>query len=102
MKKLGFATVLVGGLAAAVLGVAAPAGAAPTGPGNAQETINQLQADGYQVILNKVGTAPLSNCGISAIRPGQTYSRIDSGAPGAQDDLITTVTGKTVYVDVAC
>ena len=95
MKKFGFATVLAGGLTAAVLGVAAPAGAAPTGPGNAQETINQLQADGYQVILNKVGTAPLSNCAISAVRPGQTYSRTDSGAPGAQDDLITTVTGKT-------
>ena len=63
---------------------------------------SQLQGDGYQVIVNKVGTASLSNCNISADRPGQTYSRTDSGAPGAQDDLVTTVTDKTVYVDLAC
>jgi hypothetical protein len=98
MKKLGFATVLAGGLAAAVLGLAAPAGAAPTGPGNAQETINQLQADGYNVIVNRVGTTPLEQATVVAVRPGHTYSRTDSGTPG--DSFRTTITGKTVYVDV--
>jgi hypothetical protein len=28
--------------------------------------------------------------------------RTDSGAPGAADDLVTTVMGKTVYVDLSC
>jgi hypothetical protein len=98
MKKFGFATVLAGGLTAAVLGLAAPAGAAPTGPGNAQETINQLQADGYNVIVNRIGTTPLDQAAVVAVRPGQTYSRTDSGTPG--DSFTTTVTGKTVYVDV--
>jgi len=28
--------------------------------------------------------------------------RTDSGVPGADDDLVTTVTNKTVYVDVTC
>jgi hypothetical protein len=32
----------------------------------------------------------------------ETYSRIDSGVPGSHNDVITTVTNKTVYVDVAC
>jgi hypothetical protein len=108
MKKFGFASgaaksatlasVLAGGLTAAVLGLAAPAGAAPTGPGNAQETINQLQADGYNVIVNRVGATPLERATVVAVRPGQTYSRTDSGTPG--DSFGTTVTGKTVYVDV--
>jgi hypothetical protein len=98
MKKFGFATVLAGGLTAAVLGLAAPAGAAPTGPGNAQQTINQLQADGYNVIVNRVGATPLDQATVIAVRPGQTYSRTDSGTPG--DSFGTTVTGKTVYVDV--
>ncbi len=98
MKKLGFAAVLAGGLTAAVLGLAAPAGAAPTGPGNAQETINQLQADGYNVIVNRTGTTPLDQATVVAVRPGQTYSRTDSGSPG--DSFGTTITGKTVYVDV--
>ena len=66
------------------------------------QTVSQLQANGYQVILNKVGTAPLNQCTVSAVRPGQTYSRTDSGAPGAGDDLVTTVMSKTVYVDANC
>ena len=98
MKKFGFATVIAGGLAAAILGLAAPAGAAPTGPGNAQQTISQLQADGYNVIVNRVGTTPLEQATVVAVRPGQTYSRTDSGTPG--DNRATTVTDKTVYVDV--
>jgi hypothetical protein len=98
MKKFGFATVLAGGLTAAILGLAAPAGAAPTGPGNAQDTINQLQADGYNVIVNRTGTTPLDQATVVAVRPGQTYSRTDSGSPG--DSFGTTITGKTVYVDV--
>jgi hypothetical protein len=71
MKKFGFASILAGGLAAAVLGVAAPAGAAPTGPGNAQDTINQLQADGYNVIVNRIGATPVGSghCGRGAARP---------------------------------
>jgi hypothetical protein len=98
MKKFGLATILAGGLTAAVIGIAAPANAAPTGPGNAQDTISQLQADGYNVIVNHVGSTPLDHATVVAVRPGQTYSRTDSGTPG--DNLETTVTDKTVYVDV--
>jgi hypothetical protein len=54
------------------------------------------------VIVNKVGTAPLDRCVVNAVRPGQTFSRMDSGVPGAMDDIVTTVTAMTVYVDVAC
>jgi hypothetical protein len=99
-----FATVAISAvaMASAALVLAGVSNAAPAGPGPVDQTVGQLQAGGYQVIVNKVGTAPLSSCAISAVRPGQTYSRTDSGAPGAQDDLITTVTGKTVYVDLAC
>ncbi len=98
MKKFGFATALAGGLAAAVMGLAAPAVAAPTGPGSAQDTIDQLQADGFNVIVNRIGSTPLDQATVVAVRPGQTYSRTDSGTPG--DSFGTTVTGKTVYVDV--
>jgi hypothetical protein len=100
MKKFGFATLAASGLAAAILGLAAPADAAPAGPGNAQDTISSLQAQGYTVIVNKQGTAPLNQSTVVAVRPGQTYSRTDSGAPGAGHDLVTTVIDKTVYVDV--
>jgi hypothetical protein len=98
MKKLGFATIVASGLAAAFLGLAAPAVAAPSGPGSAQDTINQLEGQGYNVIVNRVGATPLDQASVVAVRPGQTYSRTDSGNPG--DDLLTTVTDKTIYVDV--
>jgi hypothetical protein len=98
MKKFGFATILAGGLTAAVVGLAAPASAAPTGPGNAQDTISKLEADGYNVIVNHIGSTPLDQATVVAVRPGQTYSRTDSGTPG--DSFGTTVTGKTVYVDI--
>lgn len=100
MKKLGLATAMVGGVAAAIIGLAAPAFAAPAGPGNAAQTINELQTQGYTVIVNRVGTAPLDQASVVAVRPGQTYARTDSGVPGAGNDVHTTVTNKTVYVDV--
>ena len=100
MKKFGFATVLASGLIAAFLGFAGPADAAPSGPGNAQQTISELQAQGYNVIVNRIGGTPLEAATVVAVRPGQTFSRTDSGVPGAGDDVVTTVTDKTVYVDV--
>jgi hypothetical protein len=52
------------------------------------------------VILNRTGSAPLSSCTISAVRPGQEVIRKDSGVPG--DSLTTTVVSKSVHVDVEC
>lgn len=98
MKKFGFATVAASALTAAFLGLAAPALAAPTGPGNAQNTISELEAQGYRVIVNRIGSAPLEQASVVAVRSGQTYSRTDHSGPG--DDLSTKLLGKTVYVDV--
>ncbi|MDH6194350.1 hypothetical protein M2272_000971 [Mycobacterium frederiksbergense] len=98
MMRLGVATALAGAAAAAVIGLATPAQAAPTGPGNAQQTISELQAQGYKVIVNRLGSTPLDKATVVAVRPGQTYSRTDSGFPGGS--LQTSVTNKTVYLDV--
>ena len=59
MKRLGFATVAASALTAAFLGLAVPALATPSGPGNAQDTISDLRAHGYTVIVNHIGDAPL-------------------------------------------
>jgi len=89
-------------LGAATLGLAGAATAAPSVTPDASQTIGQLRARGFEVIVNKLDTAPLDQCVVSAVRPGQTFTRMDSGAPGAMDDIVTTVTAMTVYVDVAC
>src|SRR5262249_21736216 len=102
MKNVLITSLVAGALASAALGLAGIANAAPSGPPSVDATINQLRAQGFQVIVNRVGTAPADHCTLSPVRPGPTFSRTDSGAPGAGDDLVTTVTSKTVYVDVAC
>jgi hypothetical protein len=98
MKKFGLATVAASALAAAVIGLAAPAEAAPTGPGNAQQTISDLQGQGYTVIVNRIGNGPLDQASVVAVRHGQTFTQTDSSTPG--DSFATRVLNKTVYVDV--
>lgn len=94
MKKFGFATAIAGGFAALIVGLAAPAQAAPAGPGTAEQTINQLQSQGYNVIVNRIGSTPLSEASVVAVRPGQTHVN-----PG-NNSVVSTLTGRTVYVDV--
>jgi hypothetical protein len=99
MKSFILPVIAVG---AAALGLAGTAAAAPSATPDASETISGLQARGFEVIVNKLDPAPLDECVVSAVRPGQTFTRMDSGVPGAMDDIVTTVTAMTVYVDVAC
>ena len=82
---------------AGATGAASPAGAAPSGPGNAQDTISQLQQQGYNVIVNRIGDTPLDQATVVAVRPGQTHDTTDSRGGGS---IKTTVTSQTVYVDV--
>jgi hypothetical protein len=102
MKNILLTSLAAGALASSALGLAGIANAAPSGSPSVDAAVNQLRAQGFQVIVNRVGTAQVDQCTIDAVRPGHTFSRTDSGVPGADDDLVTTVTNKTVYVDVSC
>lgn len=99
MKKKGFAALVAAGLAAGLFGFAAPVQAAPSEPGNAQDTISSLESQGYNVIVNRFGTGPLTEAEVIAIRPGTSYERFDYGVAGA-DHPVKTVVNRTVYVDV--
>ena len=94
------AAAILGGAAALGLMVAAPAVAAPSNP-SAQETIDQLRADGYNVIVAKVGTGSLDKCNVSKVRPGHDikHNWIIRG-PAGQVGNLTRYT--TVYVDLHC
>jgi len=104
MKNLLVTSLTAGALAAATLGLTVDANAAPAGPSDVDTTVNQLRGQGFDVIVNRTDAAALEQCTISAVRPGQTFSRSDtgSGLPGSAYDIVTTVTGKTVYVDIVC
>ena len=84
----------------AAVAASASAAAAPSGPSNAQDTVNSLRAQGYSVILSRTGTAPLTQCLVHAIRPGQEVTRSDSSGPG--DTFTTVVVSKSIYLDIEC
>lgn len=100
MKSFTLSVIAAGAAGLAFAGVAS---AAPMGP-DVSRTVKSLEAQGFQVIVNKTGDAPLDQCAVDAVRPGQTYQRMESEVPGPLGHMgvTTIVTGKTVYLDVSC
>jgi hypothetical protein len=97
MKKLVSATLAASGLSALTIGLGPPAVAAPSGTSNAQDAISSLEAQGYKVIVNKIGDTPLDEANVVAVRPGReiTLRVNDTGGDTTEKVLYTTV-----YVDV--
>ncbi|BBY85083.1 hypothetical protein [Mycolicibacterium tokaiense] len=106
MTKFGFATTIATAATAALIGLAAPAMAAPTGAGNAQDTISSLQDQGYKVIVNRLSTAPLAEASVVSVGEGPTFShtnsnnRAEGGYAPNSDNQFAPVNTKTVYVNV--
>jgi hypothetical protein len=91
MRMVGSTVAMVATFAAAV-GLAGAAGAAPTGGGNAADTVRELRADGYAVQINGSRTDPLSQC-------------ITTGVHGVPDTARSSASPEsftTIYVDVSC
>ncbi|APE18931.1 hypothetical protein BOH72_05780 [Mycobacterium sp. WY10] len=95
-------------VATTALGLSAAAAAsAASGVSSADQTIGKLQSAGYNVIVSRTGTGQMDQCTVTAVRPGQTYSRSDSGVPGNElgtpgPNIATTVMNKTAYVTLSC
>ena len=90
------AAAVLGTLTATTLGLASTAAAAPSGYGNAQDTINALQSQGFNVVLNGAAVYPLSGCKVTGIE-GLNSSNIDSSGR-----RIDPTQFDTVYVDISC
>ena len=65
-------------LTSSAVALATVANPAPSGPSTLDQTVRTLEASGYHVIVNRMGGAALSQCTVSAVRPGQTHSTEDS------------------------
>lgn len=96
-------TILAGmaAVGALTLTTPAPAGAAPIGPRNAADVIAALEDRGYEVILNKIGAAPLTDCGVTAVRPGRQVSELVHTSQG-RNRTVERVKYATVHVDASC
>ena len=105
MKNITIATAAAAAGFAAVLGLAAPAIAAPTGADNAQQTISALEAQGNRVIVNRESGAPLSEASVVSVRPGaeiRDWVSVEGrqGNDRNHTDRVLQTTGRVLYVDV--
>lgn len=86
--------------------LAAPAGVAWADK-SAQETISDLQKQGYQVQIDKLGTAPLSKCVVTSVRNPHTVTQwVPYVGPGLGNIdgtfLVPVVTSQTISVSLDC
>jgi hypothetical protein len=90
---------------AALAVLAVPAGVAQAEK-SAQETIDELQQQGYTVQIDKIGTAPLSKCVVTSVRNPQTLTQwVPYVGPGLGERgtfLIPVVTSQTISVSLDC
>ena len=92
------------GLSAAIVGLAAPAIAAPIGGDNAQQTISALEAQGNRVVVNRESGAPLADATVVSVRPGpeiREWVTVDGrqGDDRTHTDRELQTTGRVLYVD---
>lgn len=99
-----FIALIAGPLAlAAALATAAPTIAAPTSSDSAVATIGLLQAQGYHVNVDRVGSAPLDRCVVTSVRNPQEQTgvvRVDQR--GDHDVFIPVVVRRTITVSLDC
>ena len=98
MNRSTLATVAGGAIIALAVGLPAGAQAAPSGIGSAQDTVNELENNGFKVVLNKMGEGPLDHCTVDSVRPGMTVIRpVQNGG-----DLVNQIVYQTVYLTAKC
>jgi hypothetical protein len=83
----------------------APAGLAtaePTPSGNAYQTIGVLEDEGYNVIIDRVGNAPINQCTVTSVRNPQTQTRTFWVDEGKHRRLVTVVVSRSINVTLNC
>ncbi|WP_242639244.1 hypothetical protein [Mycolicibacterium sp. S2-37] len=75
---------------------------------SALQTISGLQASGYTVNIDRVGSAPLAECVVTGVRNPQTvteYVRTYDGTTkdgGVDVDVVPIVTSRSISVSLNC
>ncbi|HEV7422738.1 MAG TPA: hypothetical protein VGO30_23315 [Mycobacterium sp.] len=89
-------------VAAAAIGVLVLP-AVPASAESAVVTIGQLEASGFDVKLDRVGSAPLDQCVVTNVRNPQErteFVRVDGR--GDRDHVIPVVVSRTISVSLDC
>jgi hypothetical protein len=91
-------------LAAAAIGlVLAPAGASSASSDSAIVTIGQLEAEGFDVNVDRIGSAPLSECVVTSVRNPQEQTKlIRVNRRNGRDQFIQVVVNRSITVSLDC
>jgi hypothetical protein len=87
--------------------------ASPPAPAHADqtplETIGLLQSQGYQVNVDRVGSAPIADCVVTSVRNPQTQTKTIRDYYGKRDEhgnrryrLVEVVTSRSISVSLDC
>lgn len=98
MKKFTVTTAAAAALTAGIVGLAAPAQAAPSG-GNAADTISSLEGQGLRVVVTRQSSTPLDRASVVSVTRGPSTPQSVPFAT-SQGDGSRTVRSQTVYVTV--
>jgi hypothetical protein len=91
----------------ALIGVAfVSAGAATAKPakpgGNAYQTIGELESAGYNVVIDRVGSAPIGECLVTNVRNPQQVTQTIPVGEGKYREYITVVVSQSITVSLNC
>jgi hypothetical protein len=81
---------------------AAVATAQPTTSGDAEQTISRLESEGYDVIVDRVGTGDLSQCKVTSVRHPQTLTQTIVRGHDHNREVVTVVVSKSIHVTLDC
>jgi hypothetical protein len=91
-------------LAAAAVGLLlAPAGPASASSDSAILAIGQLEAEGFNVNVDRIGSAPLSECVVTSVRNPQEQTRVVRVRGRRDHDrFIRVVVNRSITVSLDC
>lgn len=95
----------VAATAAAAGVVLAPAGAAvaqPVQPRDPLQTIRDLEAQGYDVNIDRIGSAPINQCIVTSVRNPQEVTQTYVVGKGEDREIITVVVSRSISVSLNC
>jgi hypothetical protein len=95
----------VAATAAATGVLLAPAGVVTADPqqsGNAQQTIGELEAAGYDVVIDRVGSGPIDQCIVTSVRNPQQVTQTIPVGRGQDREFVTVVVSRSITVSLNC
>lgn len=88
--------------AGVTLAAAGAAVAQPAQPRDPVQTIGDLEAQGYDVVIDRVGSGPLNECVVTSVRNPQEVTQTFVVGDDDDRELITVVVSRSISVSLNC